>query len=141
MVPRKLKWHHAMPHVPMQAQLASRQFQVVICMHCPMQDQMALVQAQTVPCKLSWLHAGPDVSLQAKGPCASLLVPVQVPAIPHQLQCPSLPPQVSGSRLRLLQVTAADSGEYVCRVSSGATTKEASVMVTIQPSGASSYRE
>ncbi|XP_040507369.1 basement membrane-specific heparan sulfate proteoglycan core protein isoform X8 [Gallus gallus] len=47
--------------------------------------------------------------------------------------------QVSGSRLRLLQVTAADSGEYVCRVSSGATTKEASVMVTIQPSGASSY--
>ncbi|POI32121.1 hypothetical protein CIB84_004127, partial [Bambusicola thoracicus] len=47
--------------------------------------------------------------------------------------------QVSGSRLRLLQVTAADSGEYVCRVSSGATTKEASIMVTIQPSGASSY--
>ncbi|XP_040507372.1 basement membrane-specific heparan sulfate proteoglycan core protein isoform X10 [Gallus gallus] len=47
--------------------------------------------------------------------------------------------QVSGSRLRLLQVTAADSGEYVCRVSSGATTKEASVMVTIQPSRASSY--
>ncbi|XP_042746630.1 basement membrane-specific heparan sulfate proteoglycan core protein isoform X4 [Lagopus leucura] len=48
--------------------------------------------------------------------------------------------QVSGSRLRLLQVTAADSGEYVCRVSSGATTREASVMVTIQPSGAGSYR-
>ncbi|OXB50999.1 hypothetical protein ASZ78_011670, partial [Callipepla squamata] len=47
--------------------------------------------------------------------------------------------QVSGSRLRLLRVTAADSGEYVCRVSNGATTKEASVMVTIQPSGASSY--
>ncbi|XP_052547651.1 basement membrane-specific heparan sulfate proteoglycan core protein isoform X13 [Tympanuchus pallidicinctus] len=47
--------------------------------------------------------------------------------------------QVSGSRLRLLHVTAADSGEYVCRVSSGATTKEASVMVTIQPSGAGSY--
>ncbi|XP_014817217.1 PREDICTED: basement membrane-specific heparan sulfate proteoglycan core protein-like, partial [Calidris pugnax] len=53
----------------------------------------------------------------------------------------SLPPkhQMSGSRLRLLQVTAADSGEYVCRVTSGATTKETSVMVTIQPSGASSY--
>ncbi|XP_030363787.1 basement membrane-specific heparan sulfate proteoglycan core protein isoform X2 [Strigops habroptila] len=47
--------------------------------------------------------------------------------------------QVSGSRLRLLQVTAADSGEYVCRVTSGATTKETSIMVTIQPSGASSY--
>ncbi|KAM9521180.1 basement membrane-specific heparan sulfate proteoglycan core protein isoform 4-T4 [Guaruba guarouba] len=47
--------------------------------------------------------------------------------------------QVSGSRLRLLQVTAADSGEYVCRVTSGATTKESAVMVTIQPSGASAY--
>ncbi|XP_030319283.1 basement membrane-specific heparan sulfate proteoglycan core protein [Calypte anna] len=53
----------------------------------------------------------------------------------------SLPPkhQVSGSRLRLLQVTTADSGEYVCRVTSGATTKETSIMVTIQPSGASTY--
>ncbi|KAM4758607.1 basement membrane-specific heparan sulfate proteoglycan core protein isoform 4-T4 [Cyanocitta cristata] len=47
--------------------------------------------------------------------------------------------QVSGSRLRLLQVTAADSGEYVCRVTSGATTKEISIMVTIQPSSASTY--
>ncbi|XP_062486112.1 basement membrane-specific heparan sulfate proteoglycan core protein isoform X5 [Pezoporus occidentalis] len=47
--------------------------------------------------------------------------------------------QVSGSRLRLLQVTAADSGEYVCRVTSGASTKETSIMVTIQPSGASTY--
>ncbi|KAM9630106.1 basement membrane-specific heparan sulfate proteoglycan core protein isoform 9-T9 [Morphnus guianensis] len=47
--------------------------------------------------------------------------------------------QVSGPRLRLLQVTAADSGEYVCRVTSGATSKETAVMVTIQPSGASAY--
>ncbi|XP_069730950.1 basement membrane-specific heparan sulfate proteoglycan core protein isoform X7 [Phaenicophaeus curvirostris] len=47
--------------------------------------------------------------------------------------------QVSGSRLRLLQVTAADSGEYVCRVTSGATTKEVSIMVTIQPGSANSY--
>ncbi|XP_017588192.1 PREDICTED: basement membrane-specific heparan sulfate proteoglycan core protein [Corvus brachyrhynchos] len=47
--------------------------------------------------------------------------------------------QVSGSRLRLLQVTAADSGEYVCRVTSGATTKEISIMVIIQPSSASTY--
>ncbi|XP_041319301.1 basement membrane-specific heparan sulfate proteoglycan core protein isoform X7 [Pyrgilauda ruficollis] len=47
--------------------------------------------------------------------------------------------QVSGSRLRLLQVTAADSGEYVCRVTSGATTKETSIMVTIQPSSAGAY--
>ncbi|XP_014117185.1 PREDICTED: basement membrane-specific heparan sulfate proteoglycan core protein isoform X3 [Pseudopodoces humilis] len=47
--------------------------------------------------------------------------------------------QVSGSRLRLLQVTTADSGEYVCRVTSGATSKESAVMVTIQPSSASAY--
>ncbi|KAF4789396.1 hypothetical protein TURU_151812 [Turdus rufiventris] len=47
--------------------------------------------------------------------------------------------QVSGSRLRLLQVTAADSGEYVCRVTNGATTKESAVMVTIQPSSAGAY--
>ncbi|XP_050838436.1 basement membrane-specific heparan sulfate proteoglycan core protein isoform X4 [Serinus canaria] len=47
--------------------------------------------------------------------------------------------QVSGSRLRLLQVTAADSGEYVCRVTTGATSKESAVMVTIQPSSASAY--
>ncbi|XP_059722449.1 basement membrane-specific heparan sulfate proteoglycan core protein isoform X3 [Haemorhous mexicanus] len=47
--------------------------------------------------------------------------------------------QVSGSRLRLLQVTTADSGEYVCQVTSGTTTKEISIMVTIQPSRASTY--
>ncbi|KAL9825380.1 LOW QUALITY PROTEIN: basement membrane-specific heparan sulfate proteoglycan core protein [Geothlypis trichas] len=47
--------------------------------------------------------------------------------------------QVSGSRLRLLQVTMADSGEYVCRVTTGATSKETSIMVTIQPSSASAY--
>uniref|UniRef100_A0A8I6ASH2 Basement membrane-specific heparan sulfate proteoglycan core protein n=1 Tax=Rattus norvegicus TaxID=10116 RepID=A0A8I6ASH2_RAT len=40
--------------------------------------------------------------------------------------------QVHGSRLRLLQVTPADSGEYVCRVVSGSGTHEASVLVTIQ---------
>ncbi|KAK2521549.1 Hspg2 [Columba guinea] len=59
------------------------------------------------------------------------------PSSPGDARVPS--PQVSGSRLRLLQVTAADSGEYVCRVTSGATTKESAVMVTIQPSGASAY--
>ncbi|XP_069893790.1 basement membrane-specific heparan sulfate proteoglycan core protein isoform X4 [Dipodomys merriami] len=40
--------------------------------------------------------------------------------------------QVLGSRLRLPQVTPADSGEYVCRVASGSGTQEASVLVTIQ---------
>ncbi|KAK2106119.1 Basement membrane-specific heparan sulfate proteoglycan core protein [Saguinus oedipus] len=40
--------------------------------------------------------------------------------------------QVHGSRLRLLQVTPADSGEYVCRVVSSSGTQEASVLVTIQ---------
>uniref|UniRef100_A0A7M4G0V1 Basement membrane-specific heparan sulfate proteoglycan core protein n=1 Tax=Crocodylus porosus TaxID=8502 RepID=A0A7M4G0V1_CROPO len=47
--------------------------------------------------------------------------------------------QVSGSRLRLVQVTPADSGEYVCRVSTGSATKETSVLVTIQHSGAVSH--
>uniref|UniRef100_A0A8C5LBW9 Basement membrane-specific heparan sulfate proteoglycan core protein n=1 Tax=Jaculus jaculus TaxID=51337 RepID=A0A8C5LBW9_JACJA len=40
--------------------------------------------------------------------------------------------QVYGSRLRLPQVTPADSGEYVCRVASGSGTQEASVLITIQ---------
>lgn len=40
--------------------------------------------------------------------------------------------QVHGSRLRLPQMTPADSGEYVCRVVSGSGTQEASVLVTIQ---------
>ncbi|XP_048206407.1 basement membrane-specific heparan sulfate proteoglycan core protein isoform X3 [Perognathus longimembris pacificus] len=40
--------------------------------------------------------------------------------------------QVHGSRLRLPQVTPADSGEYVCRVASGSSIQEASVLVTIQ---------
>ncbi|KAM6218940.1 basement membrane-specific heparan sulfate proteoglycan core protein [Rhynchocyon petersi] len=40
--------------------------------------------------------------------------------------------QVHGSRLRLPQVTPADSGEYVCRVTSSSGTQEASVLVTIQ---------
>ncbi|XP_061298169.1 basement membrane-specific heparan sulfate proteoglycan core protein isoform X8 [Pezoporus flaviventris] len=39
--------------------------------------------------------------------------------------------QVSGSRLRIPQVTAADSGEYVCRVTSGGITQETSLVVTI----------
>ena len=46
--------------------------------------------------------------------------------------CPPLPSQVHGSRLRLPQVTPADSGEYVCRVGGSSGTQEASVLVTIQ---------
>ncbi|KAL2296652.1 hypothetical protein Nmel_015985 [Mimus melanotis] len=58
---------------------------------------------------------------------------------PHDYLSDPMEDQVSGSRLRLLQVTAADSGEYVCRVTSGGTTKETSIMVAIQPSSASTY--
>uniref|UniRef100_A0A674KFP3 Heparan sulfate proteoglycan 2 n=1 Tax=Terrapene triunguis TaxID=2587831 RepID=A0A674KFP3_9SAUR len=47
--------------------------------------------------------------------------------------------QVSGSRLRILQVSAADSGEYICRVSTGAITQETSLIVTIQGGAGSSY--
>uniref|UniRef100_A0ABM5EK41 Basement membrane-specific heparan sulfate proteoglycan core protein isoform X2 n=1 Tax=Pogona vitticeps TaxID=103695 RepID=A0ABM5EK41_9SAUR len=42
--------------------------------------------------------------------------------------------QVYGPVLRILQVSAADSGEYVCRVSNGAGPKEASVTVTVRHS-------
>ncbi|KAG6922098.1 heparan sulfate proteoglycan 2, partial [Chelydra serpentina] len=47
--------------------------------------------------------------------------------------------QVSGSRLRIPQVSAADSGEYVCRVSTGAMTQEAALVVTIEDSTGPSY--
>ncbi|XP_056651600.1 basement membrane-specific heparan sulfate proteoglycan core protein isoform X2 [Monodelphis domestica] len=43
--------------------------------------------------------------------------------------------QVHGSQLRLHQVSPADSGEYVCRVVSGSSHQEASVLVTIKPEG------
>ncbi|XP_032156611.1 basement membrane-specific heparan sulfate proteoglycan core protein isoform X9 [Sapajus apella] len=45
----------------------------------------------------------------------------------------SLPPhtQVHGSRLRLPQVSPADSGEYVCRVENGSGPKEASITVSV----------
>ncbi|XP_075629463.1 basement membrane-specific heparan sulfate proteoglycan core protein isoform X8 [Balearica regulorum gibbericeps] len=46
--------------------------------------------------------------------------------------------QVSGTRLRLVQVAAADSGEYVCRVTLGTVTQEASVIVTV-PGGTGTY--
>ncbi|XP_077167850.1 basement membrane-specific heparan sulfate proteoglycan core protein isoform X5 [Paroedura picta] len=47
--------------------------------------------------------------------------------------------QAFGSRLRLLQVSPAASGEYVCRISYGATTQEASVFVSIQPGSSDSF--
>ncbi|XP_041878084.1 basement membrane-specific heparan sulfate proteoglycan core protein isoform X4 [Corvus kubaryi] len=47
--------------------------------------------------------------------------------------------QVSGSRLRVPHVTAADSGEYVCRATLGTTAREASVIVTVVAASGSSY--
>ncbi|KAM8989961.1 basement membrane-specific heparan sulfate proteoglycan core protein isoform 9-T9 [Ara ararauna] len=47
--------------------------------------------------------------------------------------------QVSGSRLRVPHVTAADSGEYVCRASLGTTVREASVTVTVVAGSGPSY--
>uniref|UniRef100_A0A5F9CNP8 Basement membrane-specific heparan sulfate proteoglycan core protein n=1 Tax=Oryctolagus cuniculus TaxID=9986 RepID=A0A5F9CNP8_RABIT len=46
----------------------------------------------------------------------------------------SLPPQVHGSRLRLPQVSPADSGEYVCRVENGSGPKEATITISVLPS-------
>ncbi|KAJ7306581.1 hypothetical protein JRQ81_009947, partial [Phrynocephalus forsythii] len=55
----------------------------------------------------------------------------------------ALPPnhQAFGSRLRLVRVTPADSGEYVCRVTYGpaAVTQEASVWVTIREGAAEAF--
>lgn len=45
------------------------------------------------------------------------------------------PAQAHGSRLRLYQLSPADSGEYVCRVVSSSGPLEASVLVTIEASG------
>ncbi|XP_075408101.1 basement membrane-specific heparan sulfate proteoglycan core protein isoform X2 [Tenrec ecaudatus] len=45
--------------------------------------------------------------------------------------------QIVGSRLRIPQVTPADSGEYVCHVSNSAGSQETSLIVTIQGSGSS----
>ncbi|XP_073512146.1 basement membrane-specific heparan sulfate proteoglycan core protein isoform X5 [Phyllobates terribilis] len=39
--------------------------------------------------------------------------------------------QVSGSRLRILQASTDDSGEYICRVSTGAVTQQASTFITV----------
>ncbi|KAG9482678.1 hypothetical protein GDO78_011370 [Eleutherodactylus coqui] len=39
--------------------------------------------------------------------------------------------QVSGSRLRILQASAADSGEYICRVTTGTVTQQASTFITV----------
>uniref|UniRef100_A0A5F8HD19 Basement membrane-specific heparan sulfate proteoglycan core protein n=1 Tax=Monodelphis domestica TaxID=13616 RepID=A0A5F8HD19_MONDO len=45
--------------------------------------------------------------------------------------------RIVGSRLRIPQVTPADSGEYVCHVSNGAGSQESSLIVTIQGGGSS----
>lgn len=42
-----------------------------------------------------------------------------------------------GSRLRIPQVTPADSGEYVCHVSNGVGSQETSLIVTIESRGPS----
>lgn len=54
--------------------------------------------------------------------------------------CPLLA-QVHGSRLRLPQVSPADSGEYVCRVQNESGPKEASIVVSVlhSPDSGPSY--
>lgn len=43
-------------------------------------------------------------------------------------------PQAHGSRLRLHQMSTADSGEYVCRANNNIDAQETSLMVTVSPS-------
>eukprot|EP00079_Xenopus_tropicalis_P037485 XP_017951256.1 PREDICTED: basement membrane-specific heparan sulfate proteoglycan core protein [Xenopus tropicalis] len=48
--------------------------------------------------------------------------------------------QISGSRLRIVQASTADSGQYVCRHDTGAGIQQASISVSILSGAASSYR-
>ncbi|XP_053308483.1 basement membrane-specific heparan sulfate proteoglycan core protein [Spea bombifrons] len=48
--------------------------------------------------------------------------------------------QISGSRLRIAQVSTADSGEYICQYNSGSGVQKASVVITVISGAASSYR-
>ncbi|KAM4703219.1 basement membrane-specific heparan sulfate proteoglycan core protein [Rhinophrynus dorsalis] len=47
--------------------------------------------------------------------------------------------QVFGSRLRILQASTADSGEYICRATTGAVTRQATITVTITHSSGASH--
>lgn len=42
--------------------------------------------------------------------------------------------QAHGSRLRLHQMSVADSGEYVCRANNNIDAQETSIMVSVSPS-------
>ncbi|KAM4652668.1 basement membrane-specific heparan sulfate proteoglycan core protein [Discoglossus pictus] len=58
----------------------------------------------------------------------------------HRPGVPIARHQVSGSRLRIVQASSADSGEYICRYSSGSGSQEASVTVSVTSQDASAYR-
>lgn len=72
---------------------------------------------------------------------------MQSPPWPHPSRVPTamsaplspcpVPAQAHGSRLRLYQLSPADSGEYMCRVVSSSGSLEASIMVTVEASGSS----
>lgn len=59
------------------------------------------------------------------------------PVTPQPLASPPPPcphaPQAHGSRLRLHQMSMADSGEYVCRANNNIDAQEASIMVSVSP--------
>lgn len=83
------------------------------------------------------------LALHTPGPALTFL-PLLLPAWGDHSPLPILtcpcphPAQVHGSRLRLPQVSSADSGEYVCRVENGPDSKEASITISVlhsTPSG------
>lgn len=75
-------------------------------------------------------------------PCGMQLPPWRYPSrVPIAMSAPlspcPVPAQAHGSRLRLYQLSPADSGEYMCRVVSSSGSLEASIMVTVEASGSS----
>lgn len=93
---------------------------------------------QALPRKEAWVPPGVAVpalvrsQTLAPGLQGSRLPFHSAPLSPHPIAA-----QVHGSRLRLHQVSPADSGEYVCRIVSSSGPLEASVLVTIEASGSS----
>lgn len=96
---------------------------------------------QVMACAQEEPHTAPTLSASGAGatfplsPASGVGGSEQSYDCRHRRPCPhaslSHLAQVHGSRLRLLQVSRADSGEYVCRVENGAGHKEATITISV----------